>query len=73
MAYDALDNRAKAIDLREQLILEKADILSTMEYNEATAGEYWTFHDSEHVEIEMQVIARLISALHNYIGREDEQ
>lgn len=67
MAYNALDNQKRAEELRQQLILERDDILASMEYNEATGGQNWTYSDSEAVEIELNIIARLIAALGNYV------
>jgi hypothetical protein len=73
MPYNALDNRQKAIDLREKMILEREDLRSSMEYEQATGQSNNSYGDLEHYDIEMEVISRLIAALHNYIGREDEE
>jgi hypothetical protein len=67
MAYNALDNQKTAADLRQQLILERDDIRASLEYNEATGGQNWTYSDSELVEIELNIIAKLIAALGNYL------
>jgi len=67
MTYNALDNQRAAENLRRQLIMERDDIKASMEYNEATGGQNWTFQDSELVEVELQIIARLINSLSNYL------
>lgn len=66
MSYNALDNQKLAEELKQQLILERDDIRSSLEYNEATGGQNWTYSDSETIEIELNIIARLIAALGNY-------
>lgn len=67
MSYNALDNQKTAAELKQQLILERDDIRSSLEYNEATGGQNWTYSDSELVEVELNIIARLIAALANYV------
>lgn len=75
--YNALDNQETARKLLEQLKLEKADIRASIDYNEATGGEYWTWDDSERLEISINIMAHLIAALNNYLdgtkGQENDQ